>query len=348
MVLVTNEIYDDTGHEDEGHPERPDRLRAARLAVTDLHLGSDLVVAPARVATRAELLLVHQGSYLDELGAFCYDGGGDLDQDTYATYESWPIARSAAGAGLAVIDELQLRGEGVGFVATRPPGHHATADRAMGFCLLNNVAIAAAALVQQGERVLILDWDVHHGNGTQLIFWNDPNVLYVSTHQSPLFPGTGMAGEVGGWRAIDGTVNAPLPSGTTGSTLRRALEEIAAPVIDRFDPTWVLVSAGYDAHRADPLAEFELTSGDFAALAVLANSFTPGPGRLALFLEGGYNLEALRSSIHATLAATLDISFSFEPLSSDDLGVEHVHRIRHERHVALEALHALEAEEGAS
>ncbi len=346
MVLVTNEFYDDSGHEDPGHPERPGRLGAARSAVADLHLGSDLVIAPTRVATRAELLLVHQGSYLDELGAFCYDGGGDLDQDTYATYDSWQIAHHAAGAGLAVIEELQRRGEGVGFVATRPPGHHATADRAMGFCLLNNVAISAASLVQQGERVLILDWDVHHGNGTQMIFWNEPNVLYVSTHQSPLFPGTGTVGEVGGWRAIDGIVNAPLPRGTTGSTLRRAIEEIAAPVIDRFDPTWVLVSAGFDAHRADPLAEFELTSGDFAALAVLATSFAPDPGRLAFFLEGGYDLEALQSSIHATLAATLDLSFTFEPLSSDGQGAEHVHRIGRERQVALEALHALEAEGG--
>ena len=185
MSLIVNEPYDDSGHEDPGHPERPDRSTAAMAAVTDLHLGSDLIIATTRAATRAELIRVHNGNYLDELGAFCYGGGGDIDQDTYATLDSWSIALLAAGSGLAVIEELQRRGEGVGFVVARPPGHHALTDRAMGFCLLNNVAIAAAGLLTQGERVLIVDWDVHHGNGTEQIFWDEPNVLYVSTRQWP-------------------------------------------------------------------------------------------------------------------------------------------------------------------
>ena len=347
MVLIVNENYDDAGHEDPGHPERPSRTNAARSAIADLHLGSDLVTAPFRVASRAELLLVHHGNYLDELGAFCYDGGGDIDQDTYATYDSWEIAKSAAGAGLSVIDAMRARDDAVGFVVTRPPGHHALADRAMGFCLLNNVAIAAAALVRRGERVLVLDWDVHHGNGTQQIFWNNPEVLYVSTHQSPLFPGSGFAGEVGGWNAIDRTVYIPLPSGATGDILQRALEELAAPVIEDFAPTWVLVSAGFDAHRADPMAELQLTSGDFAGLAHLATSFAHQPGRVAMFLEGGYDLDALRDSLHATLAAALGATTSTESRSNGGPGAEEVTRAARERRAAIEALHILETSERA-
>ena len=347
MVLIVNEFYDDAGHEDPGHPERPSRTSAVRSAVADLHLGDDLIVAPAREASRAELLAVHEGSYLDELGAFCYDGGGDIDQDTYATYDSWSIAKNAAGAGLAVLEEMRSRNDGVGFVATRPPGHHALSDRAMGFCLLNNVAVAAASLLALGERVLVLDWDVHHGNGTQQIFWNNPDVLYVSTHQSPLFPGTGFAGEVGGWSAIDRTVNIPLPSGATGDALQRALENVASPVIDDFAPTWVLISAGFDAHRADPMAELQLTSGDFSELALLAASFAPRSGRVAMFLEGGYDLDALRASVHATLGAAVGATVVAEPRSNGGPGAEQVARVQQERQAAVDALHSLEATESA-
>ncbi len=347
MVLVVNGAYDDSGHEDPGHPERPDRLRAAMAGVADLHLGSDLIVVPPYTAARAELARVHDGGYLDELDAFCYAGGGDIDQDTYATFYSWSIATYAAGAGLAVIAELQRRNEGVGFIAARPPGHHALADRAMGFCLLNNVAVATAALLSQGERVLIVDWDVHHGNGTQQIFWDEPDVLYVSTHQWPLFPGTGSAGEVGGRHAIDRTVNIPLPAGATGDVIRQAIDDIAEPVIDAFSPTWVLVSAGFDAHRLDPMADFQLTSGDFAEMARSVAAFAPRPGRLAMFLEGGYDLDALRSSVHATLSSILGRTHEAEKLSSGGPGADHVARVQRERLAALEMLHSTEEEETA-
>lgn len=343
MVLIVNEYFDDVNHHETAHPERPGRSEAVRAAIRDLHLDEHLVTVPARAASRAELLLVHDGRYLDELGAFCYEGGGDLDPDTYATYDSWSIAQHAAGAGLAVIEELRRRDEGVGFIAARPPGHHALADRAMGFCLLNNIAVAAASLVHAGERVLILDWDVHHGNGTQQIFWNEPDVLYVSTHQSPLFPGTGASVEVGGGSAIDRTINLPLPVGASGDLLQRALDQIASPVIDEFAPTWVLVSAGYDAHRADPLAQLELVNTDFARLARWAASCAPRPGRLALFLEGGYELEALRSSTHASLAAVLGVPFTPEPRSNLRSHSEHVVRIQRQRTAALEALRNVES-----
>lgn len=194
----------------------------------------------------------------------------------------------------------------------------------MGFCLLNNVAVSAAALAAKGQRVLIIDWDVHHGNGTQSIFWDDPRVLYVSTHQWPLFPGTGRSQEVGGTNAVGLTVNIPLPRGATGDVVQGALEQVAAPVIDHFAPDWVLVSCGFDAHRADPLGELALSTGDFARLARLVRSFAPCPGRLALFLEGGYSAMALRSSTAAVLGALLDIAVGLEPSTSGGPGREAV------------------------
>ena len=345
MVLVVNETFDDSSHEDAGHPERPDRLVAARTAIDDLHLDEDLVVVPAHSATREELVRVHIGNYLDELSAYCYSGGGDIDQDTYATLNSFTIAKYAAGSGLAVIDELQRRNDGVGFVAARPPGHHALADRAMGFCLLNNVAVAAAALRSQGERVLIVDWDVHHGNGTQQIFWDVPEVLYVSTHQWPLFPGTGSVNEVGGRHATDRTVNIPLPPGATGDIVRRGIDEMAGPVIDAFDPTWVLVSAGFDAHREDPMADLRLTSGDFALMARGVSDYAPQPGRLVMFLEGGYDLDALRSSIHASLSAALGQTYDGESPSNGGPGTEQIERMRQARRSTIELLHTSDEEE---
>jgi acetoin utilization deacetylase AcuC-like enzyme len=342
-----NAHVDDEGHEEPGHPERPDRLTATIQGVADLHLGDDLSFVGPYMATRAELARVHDGSYLDELGAFCYEGGGSIDADTYATYDSWTVAQHAAGAGLAVIESLRQRDDAVGFIAARPPGHHALRDRAMGFCLLNNVAVAAAALTAQGERVAIIDWDVHHGNGTQAIFWNDPNVLYVSTHQWPLYPGSGGAREIGGVDALGQTVNIPLPPGATGDVLARGFDDIAAPSLDAFKPTWVLVSAGFDAHRADAIADLALSSGDFAHLAASVASFAP-PGRMALFLEGGYNLEALRNSVAATLASLLGREYTPEASTNGGAGAELVRRTQSERALALNLANDVKAAEGDS
>jgi acetoin utilization deacetylase AcuC-like enzyme len=338
MTLIMNTPIVDAGHEDAGHPERPERLSAALAGVDDLHLGEALILAAPYSATRTELARVHDTDYLDHLGAFCYDGGGALDADTYATYDSWSIAQLAAGAGLAVIEEMDRRHNAVGFVAVRPPGHHALRDHAMGFCLLNNVAVVAAALRSRGERVAIIDWDVHHGNGTQAIFWNDPNVLFVSAHQWPLYPGSGGAREIGGMDALGLTVNIPLPPGATGDVVLRGFDEIAAPVIDEFAPTWVLVSAGYDAHRADPLANLNLTSGDFASIAARVSSFAT-PGRLALFLEGGYNVEALRDSVAATFSSLLGGDYVGEMATNGGVDAELIARIQSERREALDLSH---------
>jgi acetoin utilization deacetylase AcuC-like enzyme len=214
----------------------------------------------------------------------------------------------------------------VAFVVARPPGHHALADRAMGFCLLNNVAVAAAALASSGERVMIVDWDVHHGNGTQALFWNDDRVCYVSTHQDGLYPGTGRVDEVGGPDARGLTVNIPLPPGATGDVVERALNEVVAPVASRFAPTWVLVSAGFDAHRDDPLAELGLSGGDYARLASLVREFAPGPGRLAFFLEGGYDLDAIRTSVAATLGSIVGADPAAERPTNGGPGAEAVVR----------------------
>jgi acetoin utilization deacetylase AcuC-like enzyme len=322
-------------HQRGGHPERPARIAAVMAGIDDLHLGSDLTVIPATPAEMHQLVRVHSSDHLDQLRRFCAGGGGQIDPDTYADATSWEAAVQAAGAGLAAVNQLRSESGGVAFVVARPPGHHALRDQSMGFCLLNNVAVAAAELVDAGERVLIVDWDVHHGNGTQALFWNEPNVLYVSTHQWPAYPGTGRAREVGGPDALGLTVNVPLPPGATGDIVRRAIDEIAGPVIDRFAPTWVLVSAGFDAHRLDPLADLSLSSRDFADLATLVSGYAPGPGRLALFLEGGYDLEALRSSVSSTLGALIGAPEENDSPTSGGPGLEQVHQAAEGRDQAL-------------
>ncbi len=320
------------------HPEQQGRIFSVMDGVRDLHLEDDIKYVDAPEANYDALTRVHSAKYLDELDRFCRQGGGNLDPDTYAQTDSFTAARRAAGAGLEAITALERQGDGVAFVPVRPPGHHAEADRAIGFCLLNNVAVSAAALTARGQRVLIIDWDVHHGNGTQSIFWDDPRVLYVSTHQSPLFPGTGKSEEIGGPNAFGLTVNIPLPRGATGDIVRCALEEIAQPAIDRFTPDWVLVSCGFDAHRADPLGELALSTGDFAQLAQLVNSFTPRTGRLAVFLEGGYNSRALRASVTAVLGTLLDLRVDVEAPTIGGPGGEAIAFVGFSRDAAIAGL----------
>ena len=314
----------DTGR---GHPERRERIQAVESGIAEAGLAEAVSRRDGRHATPEELLRVHHPEMLARTEQFVARGGGDIDADTHVSSGSWEAALMAAGSGLAAIEMLD-RGEGrSAFVSVRPPGHHATVDTAMGFCLINNVAVAAAALAARGERVAIVDWDVHHGNGTQEIFWDDPRVLYISTHQWPCYPGTGRPGEVGGPNAVGTTVNVPLPPGATGDSARAALADVAEPVLAAFDPTWILVSAGFDAHRDDPLASLEWSAGDFTDLATTVAGWAPGPGRLVAFLEGGYDEGALARSAAATIAALAGVAYRPEAPTSGGPGLEMVEAV---------------------
>ena len=302
-----------------GHPERRGRLIASLSGISAAGLDDAVVFGEPRLASIEELIRVHDAEMVEAIRIHCADGGGSIDADTYAFAGSWDTARRAAGAVLDAVDVLERGDADVAFAGSRPPGHHAESATAMGFCLFNNVAVAAAALVERGERVAIVDWDVHHGNGTQDIFYDDPNVLYVSTHQAPLYPGTGRAAETGGELAPSTNLNLPFPPGTRGDVYRRAFDEVVIPVIERFAPTWMLISAGFDAHRNDPLASMQLSSADFADFAVRLQQLVPAR-RTVVALEGGYDFDALSMSTGATLSALIGEHFRPEAASSGEVG----------------------------
>ena len=282
-----------------GHPERPDRLRAIQRVLDDEAFAAlDRVEAP--MGDEATILYAHPQEHLDRVrAAVPSEGMTQIDANTVATPKSWQAALTAIGAANAAVDDVfEGRADNV-FVASRPPGHHAEKATAMGFCLFNNAAIAAryAQKKHGAERVAIVDWDVHHGNGTQDIFWDDPSVLYCSTHQMPLYPGTGAKTETG----AGNIVNAPLAPRTGSDTFRDAFLSRILPSIDAFRPDLVIISAGFDAHHRDPLAEIDLTEEDFdwATGQLMEKASTHSAGRLVSLLEGGYDLQGLAFSTAA-------------------------------------------------
>lgn len=287
------------------HPERSERVEAVLTGIRDTGLPRHEIVSPP--IARSELALVHDPSYIEMIEKFCQLGGGALDMDTIAGPESWEAALTAAGGVRAVVDELEDRGDATGFVVSRPPGHHAMPNRAMGFCLFNNVAITAAYLRSRGDRVAILDWDVHHGNGTQTMVAADPGVLYVSIHQDHFYPFEGDVEDIE-TEAKGTVVNIPLPAGTAGDVYRRAWEELVLAVLDQFEAEWVIVSSGFDAHVSDELAGLSLESSDYGWMASSLGQVHP-PNRTIFALEGGYDLNALRESAAAVLLGVSGESF---------------------------------------
>jgi acetoin utilization deacetylase AcuC-like enzyme len=320
VLFLTHERYldHDLGR---GHPERPERLRAVLEGIREAGVDDALLPRAPRAATEAELERPHSAALVAQIAALSAEGGGWVDADTAANAHSYDAARLAAGAGLTAIDALDAGEAESAFCAVRPPGHHATPTRAMGFCLFNNVAVSAAALADRGERVLIVDYDAHHGNGTQDIFWTDPRVAYVSLHQYPLYPGSGGLREVGGGAGRGSTLNLPLPAGATGDAYRAAVDEVIAPFAATFQPTWVIISAGFDAHRADPITDLGLSAGDYAALTAELLALVPAGQRL-VFLEGGYDLDALRLSAAACVSAMAGAPVVPEPTTSGGPGRE--------------------------
>jgi len=289
-----------------GHPERPARVEAVRDALIAAGIAARGTHVPVRAATDEELARVHAASFLDDLERVVPGGVGWLDPDTYFSPGTWDAARAAAGSACQLATSV-IRGEyAQGLAVVRPPGHHATRDRAMGFCLLNNVAAAAAAARAEGAaRVAIVDWDVHHGNGTQDIFWDDPDVLYLSVHQFPYYPGSGAPTEIGGAGAEGATINVGLPGGGTDADYAAVFDHVFVPALERFAPDLVLVSAGFDAFEHDPLAGMRVTRAGFAAMArrLRAVADRVAAGRIVAVLEGGYDLDGLAGGMTGVLAA---------------------------------------------
>jgi acetoin utilization deacetylase AcuC-like enzyme len=282
-----------------GHPERPDRLRVIERVLDDEAFAAlDRVQAPD--GDPATILYAHPQSFIDTVKASIPEVGiTRVESDTAVSPKSWQAALTAIGAANAAVDDVFLGKADNVFVASRPPGHHAEKTKAMGFCLFNNAAIAArhAQKAHGASRVAIVDWDVHHGNGTQDIFWDDPSVLYCSTHQMPLYPGTGAVSETG----AGNIVNAPLSPQSGSDLFREAFSARVLPALDGFAPDLIIISAGFDAHHRDPLAEINLTEEDFdwATGQLMDSADRHAAGRLVSLLEGGYDLQGLAFSVAA-------------------------------------------------
>jgi len=288
------------------HPERPERIQALLELAGDLDRQTFDFASP-RAATRAEVERVHDAEHVrlvestSKLNAFALDG------DTITCRDSFAVALLAVGGFLTLLDAIAAGQNSSGFALVRPPGHHALPDRAMGFCLFNTMAIGAEHLKRAhgARRILIVDWDVHHGNGTQAAFYDDPAVLFISTHQYPFYPGTGAVNETGAGAGEGFTINVPLPAGCADTEYFQVFQEVVIPAAEKFQPEWILISAGFDPHRRDPLAGMNLTEEAFGAMAnsLLALAARFSQGRIAFLLEGGYDLHALRASAAAVLSA---------------------------------------------
>ena len=280
-----------------GHPERAERLTAAHEGVV-LALGDDVHRLTAEPASTDALAAVHRQEMIDHIHAVAGQGGGRIDADTVMSARSLEASLLATGSGLQAIDAIH-DSDGV-LCAVRPPGHHATPDTSMGFCVFNSAAVTARELARRGTRVAVVDFDAHHGNGTQDVFYADPDVLVVSLHQWPLYPGTGRHDEIGVGAGEGTTVNVPLPAGATGDVYRAAMDQIVLPALQAHGVEQLIISAGFDSHRADPITDLGLTSADHGEIT---RALVDAAGSPIVFLEGGYDLDAVRHGVAAMLAA---------------------------------------------
>ena len=290
-----------------GHPERPERLDAVRRGLREAGLEGELQLLPPRPSTTPELLRVHTEEHVTRVAA-TRGRTTRFDPDTQASPRSYEAALLAAGAVVDAVDRVLAGDLDRAFCAVRPPGHHAESDRAMGFCLFNNAAVAAAQALARGlERVTVIDFDVHHGNGTQDVFYRDPRVLYVSSHAYPFYPGTGALAEIGDGPGRGFTVNLPLPPGMGDEEYARVYREFVVPVGRAFDPQLVIVSAGFDPHEGCPIAPMRVTPRGFAEIAHACLDVAAGAarGRTVFALEGGYNLDGIARSAAAVMRVLL-------------------------------------------
>lgn len=308
-------------HFESGHPERPERVEALRRSIREAGWWDCYPCLEPLVLENEVLESIHTTSYLDTLQRLCRSGA-HLDMDTYTRPESWKLALNAAGGAAAVAGAIWRGLARRGFALTRPPGHHATMGRGMGFCLLNNIALATQYLLSASfegadpaERLAIVDLDLHHGNGTQDIFWRRADVLYISTHQFPHYPGTGDLDEIGEGPGRGYTANFPLPPFTGDHGFRTVMEAVIMPLLDRFEPQMLLISFGFDPHWRDPLGYLMLSAAGYGDLIANLADWADAhcDGRIALFLEGGYDLEAGAACAQTVTAALLGEP-RFDPL----------------------------------
>jgi acetoin utilization deacetylase AcuC-like enzyme len=317
-------------HDTGPHPECADRILAIESAMDEAGWPG-VELQEAREADRAQLERVHTARHVDAVESLCRRGGGMIDADTTAVEASWEAALRAAGAATEAVERLLAGEAGFAFCAMRPPGHHAESDRAMGFCLFNSIAVGTAhAIAAAGaDRVLILDWDVHHGNGTAEIFYKSDQVLFASIHQSPLYPGTGHPGEVGARSGEGYTLNLPVSPGADGDLFLSLVQGVVVPVAREFRPDLIAVSAGYDAHADDPLANCELVDSDYAALAAGVRELGEELGApILVCLEGGYDLGVLSRAVPATIRALAEA----DPAPEADPALSRPARERFRRH----------------